>query len=169
MSEIIKGRLFLGSVDDATNELWIKNNSIKLIISVMNEPKEYLSQIHHISIINNIEHYVIPISDMPTENIFANIHALCNKINSYETTLIHCMFGISRSATITIAYIMLNNKMYLDEATKLILTNRPFIFPNDGFIIKLIQLEKDIYKIMTYLPTSDGISKFKRLLHGLDK
>ena len=108
MSEIIKCRLFLGSVDDATNELWIKNNSIKLIISVMNEPKEYLSQIHHISIINNIEHHVIPISDMPTENIFANIHALCNKINSYQTTLIHCMFGISRSATITIAYIMLN-------------------------------------------------------------
>ena len=61
---------------------------------------------------------------MPTENIFANIHALCNKLNSYETTLIHCMFGISRSATITIAYIMLTNKMYLDEATKLIL-HRP--------------------------------------------
>jgi len=40
MPEIIKGRLFLGSVDDATNELWIKNNSIKLIVSVMNEPTD---------------------------------------------------------------------------------------------------------------------------------
>ena len=59
---------------------------------------------------------------------------------------------------------MIKYKYYLD----VLLKERPFIFPNDAFIIQLIHLEKLIFDIMTYLPDKDGIRKYKRLLVGFD-
>ena len=49
----------------------------------------------------------------------------------------HCMAGVSRSATLVIAYIMKKYKMSLDEAKKLVEAKRPFINPNPGFIKQL--------------------------------
>lgn len=168
MSEIIKEKLFLGSADDALNEQWINSNSIKLIITIMNEPIEYINKIKSLAHSNNIEHYIFSISDMPNENILENIHEIYKMIDMYDKVLIHCMFGISRSATITIAYVMLKNKLYLDDATRIVLKGRNFIFPNDGFITQLIKLEKSTFGSMTYLPNAEGFRKYKRLLHGLD-
>lgn len=168
MSEIIKEKLFLGSIDDALNVQWLKSNSIKLIITVMNEPLSYIDQIKSLTNSNNIEHHVISISDMPNENILENIHDICQMVDTCDKVLLHCMFGISRSATVTIAYIMLKYKLYLDDATKMVLKERNFIFPNDGFILQLIKLENATFGLMTYLPNLTGFAKYKILLHGYD-
>lgn len=166
MSEIILGKLFLGSVEDAVNEKWLQENSISLVITVMNEPISYIEYIQSISI---CQHYMIPISDMTFENCLYNMDYICQLIDSHDKVLIHCMFGISRSSTITIAYLMIKYKYYLDDATRMVLKERPFIFPNDAFILQLIHLEKSIFDIMTYLPDKDGIRKYKRLLVGFDQ
>ena len=52
--------------------------------------------------------------------------------------------GISRSATIVIAYLMYMNKLNFEEAFQLVKTNRPIICPNNGFIKQLKKFEKDI-------------------------
>lgn len=168
MSEIIEGKLFLGSIEDALNEKWLQQNSIKLIVTVMNEPIEYIDKVKKIAICHSIEHHIISISDMSFENILENIYDICDIINRYDKVFIHCMYGISRSATISIAYIMLTYHLYLNDATKLVLKNRNFIFPNDGFIKQLINLEKNTYGLMTYLPDKNGICKYKKLLHGYE-
>lgn len=169
MSEIIQNKLFLGSVDDALNEKWLQTRKIKLIITVFKDPEEYIEQIKEFALSNNIINYIVPVSDTSDEKILENINNLYNTIESYDSVLIHCMHGISRSATIVISYLMLKYKIHLDEATRIVLKKRNYIFPNDGFIKQLIALEYKIFGIMTYLPNIEGLIKYKRLLQGYDK
>ena len=75
------------------------------------------------------------------------------------------MFGISRSATVVLGYLMFCHNMYLDEAIKHVLNSRLCIFPNDGFILQLIEFEKSIFGTMSFLPNADGIQKCKQLIH----
>jgi protein-tyrosine phosphatase len=46
--------------------------------------------------------------------------------------LVHCMAGVSRSATIVIAYLMHRMKLTLEEAHVLVKTRRKCIHPNSG-------------------------------------
>ena len=57
--------------------------------------------------------------------------------------LIHCLMGISRSATLLIAYLIKYKQMKLDDALRLVAQRRA-IWPNDGFLIKLILYEKEL-------------------------
>ena len=56
---------------------------------------------------------------------------------------VHCFKGVSRSATIVIAYLMLKCKMDLLEAVKALRATRK-IHPNDGFIRQLCILNHDL-------------------------
>ncbi len=56
-------------------------------------------------------------------------------------TLVHCSQGISRSATICIAYLIMNGMSY-DEALAKVKAARSMISPNEGFTEQLKELEK---------------------------
>lgn len=47
--------------------------------------------------------------------------------------LVHCMGGISRSATIVIAYIMWSQKRCYQDALKYVDEMREGVYPNEGF------------------------------------
>ena len=57
--------------------------------------------------------------------------------------MVNCVEGVSRSATIVIAYCMLERAMSLYEAMTIIRRGRN-IAPNDGFLKQLIRLEKQL-------------------------
>ncbi|KAL4234595.1 Dual specificity protein phosphatase 3 [Mactra antiquata] len=57
---------------------------------------------------------------------------------------IHCYKGVSRSATIVLAYMMLKCNIEILEATRLIRSKRK-IHPNDGFIRQLCILNRQLY------------------------
>ena len=54
-------------------------------------------------------------------------------------TLVHCAAGISRSATICIAYMIKQQGMGADEALEYVRSRRPIVCPNAGFRDQLLR------------------------------
>lgn len=55
--------------------------------------------------------------------------------------LVHCREGISRSATLVLAYLMIKRRLTAQQATKLVRANREII-PNEGFLKQLCVLNE---------------------------
>ncbi len=68
------------------------------------------------------------------DKIVDQIH---NEITNKNTVLIHCAQGVSRSASVVIAYLIKYNNMNYNEAYAYVKTLRSCIDPNTGFIEQL--------------------------------
>lgn len=66
--------------------------------------------------------------------------------------LIHCQAGISRSATICLAYLMSKRKCSLEEAYEYVKERRPVISPNFNFMGQLQTWEREIKSINVMSP-----------------
>uniref|UniRef100_A0A6B2LJQ5 protein-tyrosine-phosphatase n=1 Tax=Arcella intermedia TaxID=1963864 RepID=A0A6B2LJQ5_9EUKA len=66
-------------------------------------------------------------------------------INGGERVLVHCDAGISRSATMVIAFLIKIQNMTLPNALKFLKTKRPEVEPNHGFLYQLFSYEKSLY------------------------
>jgi protein-tyrosine phosphatase len=166
MSEILPQKLYLGSLDDAMNIDWIKNNNIKDVITVITgiDTESLTNSLSKI----NVKCHVFDICDTSTQNLSSLFQTLFDIIDSSTSVLVHCGMGISRSATVVLAYLMYSQKMYLDDAMRFVLKSRLCIFPNDGFIVQLIEFENKIFGSRSFLPDKDGLRKFKMLIHSYE-
>lgn len=59
-------------------------------------------------------------------------------------TLVHCVAGVSRSATICLAYLVKYQQMTLEQAYRHVKKRRSVIHPNAGFWRQLIDYERRI-------------------------
>lgn len=59
--------------------------------------------------------------------------------------LVHCNLGISRSTTITLAYLMKTYNATVTEATKFVRHRRPIVCPNTGFLRQLLDYEHELF------------------------
>ena len=164
MSEILPQKLYLGSLDDAINTDWIKDNNIKDVVSIISgiDTDELTNILEKI----NVKHHIFNILDMSDQNISELFKVIFDIIDNSQSVLVHCFMGVSRSATIILAYLMYSKKMYLDNAIIFVLKSRLCIFPNDGFIIQLLEFEYKLFGTRSFLPNKDGIRKFKSLIHS---
>ncbi|RWS28470.1 dual specificity protein phosphatase 3-like isoform X1 [Leptotrombidium deliense] len=93
---------------------------------------------------SGIKYMGLNVMDVPQAKIsihFAEAADFIDKaIEGHGRVLIHCLMGLSRSATITIAYLMIKRGMTLEEALRTVRRNRE-CRPNDGFLRQLIDLE----------------------------
>ncbi|CAF0934138.1 unnamed protein product [Didymodactylos carnosus] len=102
LSEIIPG-LYLGNENDAKNYGILEKNNIKSIINVTTcVPCHFESAINYLR---------LACLDICSTNLFdyfndQTFQFIQNSLNSNKNVLIHCQAGISRSPTITIAYLM---------------------------------------------------------------
>ena len=85
----------------------------------------------------NFTYKVVYILDSPSANLKAHFNS-CIKfikqaLDQGGTVLVHCFAGVSRSATIVIAFLMQEYGMTLNEAIQHTRKCRYFINPNDGF------------------------------------
>ncbi|MCL4148508.1 UNVERIFIED_CONTAM: hypothetical protein GTU68_013577, partial [Idotea baltica] len=58
--------------------------------------------------------------------------------------LVHCNAGVSRSASVVIAYLMRQYCMTFDEAFRFVKHRRSFIRPNEGFVQQLKLYEQKL-------------------------
>lgn len=63
--------------------------------------------------------------------------------------LVHCMVGMSRSATCVLAYLMIARKMSAAEAIRTVRMHRD-IHPNEGFLQQLADLDNELKRERLY-------------------
>ncbi|CAH1799941.1 unnamed protein product [Owenia fusiformis] len=133
--------LYLGSQVDALNQDNIQMNDITWILNVSNTcPKPAFIQDAHF--------YRIPINDNYSDKLIPHLkkafHFLDKVRDANGCVLIHCLAGISRSATLAIAYIMYHLKLSSEEAYRYVKDKRPTISPNFNFLGQLLEFENQL-------------------------
>ncbi|RVE54462.1 hypothetical protein evm_000947 [Chilo suppressalis] len=85
--------------------------------------------------------------DLPTTDISKYFHIAANFIDegvsSGGRVLVHCLMGVSRSATCALAFLMIKRGMSLTEALSTVRCRRD-IHPNEGFLRQLQQLDREL-------------------------
>lgn len=97
----------------------------------------------------NVESIQIHVDDVPSAHLGAYFDRCADKINQVERmrgkTLVHCVAGVSRSASLCMAYLMKYQHMTLDQAYKHCKHRRPVVHPNVGFWKQLVDYERRLY------------------------
>jgi hypothetical protein len=87
-------------------------------------------------------HLYIPLDDAPDEDISRYFETAYRFIRQHQDrnvpVFIHCMAGMSRSATLAAYFLMRKYNMSAMEALVRLKEARPIVRPNDGFIKQLI-------------------------------
>ncbi|XP_018428003.1 PREDICTED: dual specificity protein phosphatase 18 [Nanorana parkeri] len=95
------------------------------------------------------EYFHFSVADIPETPLCDYFETVADKIHEVEAnggcTLVHCVAGISRSATLCLAYLMKHGANTLLEAHTHLKKCRPFIEPNIGFWGQLIAYELKLY------------------------
>ncbi|NXQ49830.1 dual specificity protein phosphatase 14 [Catharus ustulatus] len=95
------------------------------------------------------EYVKVPLADMPNAPISLYFDSVADKIQSvarkHGATLVHCAAGVSRSATLCIAFLMKYHKASLFDAYNWVKSRRPVIRPNVGFWRQLIDYERKLF------------------------
>ncbi|GFR61672.1 dual specificity phosphatase DUPD1 [Elysia marginata] len=95
----------------------------------------------------SIKFHGIPAMDVITFKLLPHLRPAAEFINSALAengkVYVHCQQGVSRSATVVLAFLMLHRDMNLLDAVKLVRSKRE-IFPNDGFLKQLCILQKEL-------------------------
>lgn len=89
------------------------------------------------------------VTDVPETNIVEKFDECFAFINTARQSggcvLVHCMAGVSRSASVVIGYLMKFNNMNFTTAFEHVKQQRPCICPNEGFVRQLKELDKQLY------------------------
>ena len=126
----ITNNIFLGNMLGAENSTIMNNNNIKYIINCTRTIPNYFE--------SNYTYLRIPIDDtfsQHIENYFDITYDFITKaIDNNNNIFIHCHAGVSRSATILIAYLMRKNNIDVNTALNIVKNKRSIINPNIEFM-----------------------------------
>ena len=131
--------LYLGNMRDAANSSVLTRLNIRYILNVTAKPASY-------SIPSGFQYKHLEAADNGFQNLRQFFEEAFEFIDSAKTAgtavLIHCQAGISRSPTLSIAYLMKNYLMTMADAYKFVKTKRSIISPNLNFMGQLWEFEQ---------------------------
>ena len=136
--------LFLGSMESCHSLDTLRDNNITGIVNCC--PKRCPNAHER----DQIDYCIVSVNDDAHANIAIWFRSATLFIHRHLTTtqggkcLVHCQYGVSRSATIVIAYLMEYLKYSLEEAYVMTKSRRPQANPNEGFWRQLQAYEKEL-------------------------
>ncbi|XP_066512520.1 dual specificity protein phosphatase 18-like isoform X1 [Hoplias malabaricus] len=95
-----------------------------------------------------VEYVWVSVADSPETQLEEYFDSVADKIENVRAqrgrVLVHCCAGVSRSATLCLAFLIKHCSMSLLEAHELVKSKRPIIRPNSGFWTQLIRYEEKL-------------------------
>lgn len=96
----------------------------------------------------HLQHLEVNILDLPDSDLLAAVRSqrcldYIHNAREAGAVLVHCIAGISRSATVVTAYLMCKDHISFDDALAIVRANRPRASPNSGFCEQLKFLETE--------------------------
>ncbi|NXO61689.1 DUS8 phosphatase, partial [Phainopepla nitens] len=144
--------LYLGSQKDVLNKDLMTQNGISYVLNASNScPKpDFICDSHFMR---------IPVNDNYCEKLLPWLDKSIEFIDKAKVSscqvIVHCLAGISRSATIAIAYIMKTMGMSSDDAYRFVKDRRPSISPNFNFLGQLLEYERSLKLLKALKSKSD--------------
>ncbi|XP_072291644.1 dual specificity protein phosphatase 6 [Eucyclogobius newberryi] len=134
--------LYLGCAKDATNLDVLEEHGIKYILNVTpNLPNLFENA-------GQFKYKQIPISDHWSQNLsqfFPEAIGFIDEARSQKCgVLVHCLAGISRSVTVTVAYLMQKLHLSMNDAYDIVKTKKSNISPNFNFMGQLLDFERTL-------------------------
>ncbi|XP_068194393.1 dual specificity protein phosphatase 7-like isoform X1 [Antennarius striatus] len=134
--------LYLGCAKDSTNLAVLGQYNIKYILNVTpNLPNMFEHDGH-------FRYKQIPISDHWSQNLsqfFPEAISFIDEARSKQCgILVHCLAGISRSVTVTVAYLMQRLNLSLNDAYDFVKRKKSNISPNFNFMGQLLDFERTL-------------------------
>lgn len=124
---------------------FLEKYEIDVVISALTE-EEYEEHMIETVDMEGREWHRLVIDDEPLELIssyFDYVHLVIRKaLTANKRVLVHCSAGISRSATLVAAYLILERQLTAEESINFILRRRENVCPNNGFRRQLKALEE---------------------------
>eukprot|EP01098_Paradermamoeba_levis_P016654 TRINITY_DN9102_c0_g1_i1.p1 TRINITY_DN9102_c0_g1~~TRINITY_DN9102_c0_g1_i1.p1 ORF type:complete len:168 (+),score=30.93 TRINITY_DN9102_c0_g1_i1:1-504(+) len=133
--------LFLGSIKDAVDGTKITGNGISNVLSLHrlppNKPSVYDSVNHKFVDAHDTDDY-------PIQKHFEETYQFIKEAkNQNQPVLVHCAAGVSRSATVVVAYLMREYNLGAQEALVKVKEKRNCICPNPGFLRALFEYKTE--------------------------
>lgn len=152
--EIIPGKLWLGSIGAAVDSEKLCAKRIQYLFTVADfcvlmEPASGSGARKWGSI---IDHAVLDVGDYPEVNIshaFEEGIEWMDRAMKRGRVLVHCVQGVSRSASFVLAYLISKRKMTLQDALDYVKERRPCCKPNYGFLAQLSKFEHKLKPAVT--------------------
>ncbi|XP_002734522.2 uncharacterized protein LOC100366454 [Saccoglossus kowalevskii] len=135
--------LYLGSQKDVLNQEVMHTSGIEYVLNISKTcpQPDFLPDAHFCR---------IPVNDNYTEKIIPYMDQAMEFIEKVQSSngkvIVHCLAGVSRSATVAIAYVMRYLHMSSDDAYRYVKDKRPTISPNFNFLGQLLEYEKLLRK-----------------------
>lgn len=134
----IDDNLFLGGVIGASNPTLISRHQITSIVSLLS-----LNAI--VTKHRNINYLELFLDDLPNQNITRvlpeALSFIISELQKGGKVLIHCAAGVSRSASVAVAYFMLSYNLDYSSALAKVRKGRKCACPNPGFERQLRNLD----------------------------
>jgi predicted protein tyrosine phosphatase len=141
--QIIPG-LFIGDWRDAVNPRAVNFLGITHIISIAGVE----NYVHYKRLVpRHVELMMFCVEDSDSVSIRSMLNLACDFIHKGRmagNTLVHCVAGVSRSASFCIAYMIRDLGYSYDNALKILKMARPVCCPNPGFVRQLRDFEKEV-------------------------
>ncbi|MEQ2303101.1 Dual specificity protein phosphatase 4 [Ameca splendens] len=132
--------LYLGSALHASKKEVLDSIGISALLNVSADCPNHFE--------GTYQYKCIPVEDNHKEDIscwfLEAIEFIDSVRDSSGRVLVHCQAGISRSATICLAYLMKRKRVRLDEAFEFVRRRRSIISPNFSFMGQLLQFESQV-------------------------
>ncbi|XP_077286808.1 dual specificity protein phosphatase MPK-4 isoform X2 [Arctopsyche grandis] len=131
--DLIEDNLWLGNLKAACDSATLHSRKITHILTVDSVPLPRAN-----SELKNITTKYV--QDIPKEDLichFTETNEFIKEGQENGAILVHCYFGMSRSAAVVIAYMMAKHKLLFEEAFYIVKAKRSITCPNNGFISQL--------------------------------